>query len=506
MAWRALPVEVGDGLMFDDTATAAEARWNAGNRVRFRRGRPQAIGGWQRRLPASLTGVCRAALVWGNRARERLVAYGTHSHLMIERGGALVDVTPTGLAAGAVDAGGIGGFGEGLYGHGPYGVGESGGGLLRTWSLAPWGEHLLASPRGGTLYAWTGDSGVRAAAVSGAPAVIGAMIVDPNRYVVLLGATEQGTGNFNPLLVRWGDQDSYTNYTAGATTKAGEYPLTDGALIVGGLPGTPSLIWTDTALYEMRLLDAELVWGFPLVGVGCGLIGPKAAARRDGLAWWMAPSGQFFEYAGGPPTPLQCPLLDEVFDNLNFAQAQKVTAAVNSVHDEIWWLYPDLRDGDGRENSRYVAFHVRERHWTAGILARTAWADAGLLAAPLASDAAGVVYDHETGASADGAPLGEWIESGALDLEDGDGLWRIDGAFPDVKGLNGVLQLTLLWRDGPQGAETAFGPFAITGAAQVLKFQSQGRQVRLRYSGASTPSAWRLGEARFDVRATGMQR
>jgi hypothetical protein len=506
MAWRALPIEIGDGLLFDETGVAAEGRWKAGARVRFRRGRPQAIGGWQRRLPGTLSGVCRAAIAWSNRARDLQIAYGTHSHLQIERGGALYDVTPTGLAVGAIDAGSLGGFGEGLYGRGAYGVGELGGGLLRTWSLAPYGEQLLASPRGGTLYAWLGNTGVRASAVAGAPAVIEAMFVDPNRYAVALGATEQGTGNFHPMLVRWSDQDDYASWVASATNKAGEFPVTEGAKLVGGSPGSPSLIWTDTALYEMRLLDADLVWGFPLVGTGCGLIGPRAHARRDGLAWWMSPTGQFFEFTGGPPTPLPCPLLDEVFDNLNWAQAEKVHAAPNTAFDEIWWLYPDRRDGDGRECSRYVAFHLRERHWTAGPLDRTAWIDAGLFAQPIAVTPGGIVYDHETGASADGGPLGEWLISGALDTEDGDAFWRIDGMMPDVENLEGVLQVEILFRDTPQGPERAIGPFAITAAAQVLKFQAQGRHARIRFSSATTPSAWRLGDPRWDVRVTGMQR
>lgn len=504
--WRAIPVEVGDGLLFDETAGASEGRWNAGNRVRFRRGRPQAIGGWQRRLGGALTGVCRSAVAWIDRVGDRHIAYGTHSALMVEKGGALYDVTPTGLPAGAVDAGGLGGFGEGPFGRGAYGVGEPGAGALRLWSHHPWGEDLLASPRNGTLYAWLGDTAVRAAPVAGAPAVIASFFVDTNRYVVLLGTNEAGTGQFNPMLVRWGDQDDYAAYAPTATNKAGEYPLSEGARIVAGSPGSPSLIWTDTALYEMRLLDADLVFGFPLVGTGCGLIGPKAVARRDGLAWWASPTGQFFEFSGGPPAVIPCPLLDEVFDNLNWAQAEKMQACVNGAFDEIWWIYPDRRDGDGRENSRYVAFHVRERHWTAGLLDRTAWIDAGMYANPIATAANGVVYDHETGSSADGAPLQEWIESGAIDIENGDQLWRIDGCMPDIKQQEGVLQLEVRMRDTPQAPERVYGPFAITPGQTQINFQAQGRQARIRLSSVTTPSAWRLGEARWDVRVTGMRR
>ena len=47
------------------------------------------------------------------------------------------------------------GFGTGGFGSGGYGGGSSGLTLFpRTWSFAPWGQNLLASPRGGAIYEW----------------------------------------------------------------------------------------------------------------------------------------------------------------------------------------------------------------------------------------------------------------------------------------------------------------------------------------------------------------
>mgnify|MGYP001811328294 CR=1 FL=1 len=103
------------------------------------------------------------------------------------------------------------------------------------------------------------------------------------------------------MLVRWGDQDSRNNFTATSTNSAGQLPLSDGGRIVGGLAGSPSLIWTDTALYQMRLTTGDEIFSIPRIGRGCGLISPNAAAERDGRAFWMSPSGQFFGYSGGAP-------------------------------------------------------------------------------------------------------------------------------------------------------------------------------------------------------------
>ncbi|MHB1204794.1 MAG: hypothetical protein ACYCZX_04440 [Rhodospirillaceae bacterium] len=62
------------------------------------------------------------------------------------------------LAPGQIDGLGGLGFGTGGYGSGGYGGGQASLTLYpRTWSLAPWGQNLLASPRGGAIYEWAPD-------------------------------------------------------------------------------------------------------------------------------------------------------------------------------------------------------------------------------------------------------------------------------------------------------------------------------------------------------------
>lgn len=505
MAWSRLPIEIGDGLMLDASASEAEGRWHDGDRVRFVRGRAQPVGGWQRRTATTLDGRTRALHAWINTVRDRLLAAGTHTKLYVAKDGAWFDVTPAGLAAGLADAGGVGGYGQGLFGTGTFGQSVVGAGVLRTWSLDNWGDQLLANPRGAGLYRWQGDTAAPATLVPNAPAVIDSMFVDPNGYVVALGANQFAGGQFDPMLVRWSDQNDLTVWAPANTNNAGEFSLREGGRIVAGRAGAPSLIWTDTALYEMRLLDADFVFGFNPLGTGCGLIGPSAVAERDGLAWWWSTNGQFYEFAGGAPTPIPCPLRASTVNNLVVPQAEKITAAINGAFNEVWWFYPDARDGTG-ENSRYVCFNFVERHWTAGRLDRTAWLDAGVFSGPIAVSPAGVVFDHEIGASADGAPLQERLVSGAIDLADGDTLIRLDGLMPDLRDQQGVAVVRVLMRGAPQGGEQVFGPYTVTPASDVVPFQSLGRQARLVIEGASTPSFWRLGDPRWDLKQTGMRR
>ncbi len=62
------------------------------------------------------------------------------------------------LSVGQADGLGGLGYGTGGYGSGGYGGGSSSLTLYpRTWSFAPWGQNLLASPRGGAIYEWAPD-------------------------------------------------------------------------------------------------------------------------------------------------------------------------------------------------------------------------------------------------------------------------------------------------------------------------------------------------------------
>lgn len=78
----------------DSTTYASEGGWRIGDRVRFRNGFPESIGGWQPLNGSSFLGVCRALVSWRTLAGEELLGVGTNLKYYIERGGAYYDITP----------------------------------------------------------------------------------------------------------------------------------------------------------------------------------------------------------------------------------------------------------------------------------------------------------------------------------------------------------------------------------------------------------------------------
>ena len=87
-------LQLKPGVDRENTRYAAEGSWYETDKVRFRRGMPQKIGGWVRLSSATFLGVCRSMFNWVTLGRQNLVSVGTNLKYYIERGTAYYDVTP----------------------------------------------------------------------------------------------------------------------------------------------------------------------------------------------------------------------------------------------------------------------------------------------------------------------------------------------------------------------------------------------------------------------------
>ena len=494
------------GVSKDDSPLSTEGGWVDTDKIRFRLGKPQTIGGWTKLVSTAFSGKCRGLHAWNALDGMPRIGVGTHTKLYVYSGGGLYDITPVGLLAGNESSGGGTGFGTGGYGEGVYGGAGTAELRPRTWSLSNWGEYMLAVPRRGPLYEWAGVTATPAAEVTAAPDEIGSIFVTSERIVVACGATVYGGSTYDPMQVAWCDQEDNTNWTPSATNQAGFYNLSHGGRIVRGIPSRKTnLIWTDAALFSMSYLaDPLLVYGFELLGQGCGLIGANAAVEKDGSAFWLSNNGEFYQFTGGAPQPIPCPVRRYVLDNLDYTQAEKIYASINSANSEVWWFYPDSRDGT--ECSRYVIYNYAEQLWSVGTFNRTAWIDSGVLQYPLSASADGYLYYQESGTNGDGGVITAYAESAPLDLADGEQLLSVMRAVPDVEDMLGGVEISLLARMWPAGSETTHGPYTVLPTTTKVDTRMKARQVALRLDSSSSPSFWRLGALRLDLRETGSKR
>ena len=82
------------GINKEETDYSNEGGWVDGDKIRFRRGRVEKIGGWEKATANSYIGTARALHSWTSLGSERFLGLGTTNKYYIESGGTFNDVTP----------------------------------------------------------------------------------------------------------------------------------------------------------------------------------------------------------------------------------------------------------------------------------------------------------------------------------------------------------------------------------------------------------------------------
>ena len=82
------------GIVKDDTAYSQEGTWTDGDHVRFRRSRPQKIGGFSKITTGVYTGKSRGLHTWRDNDSLKYLSLNTHVKNYVYQGGSLFDITP----------------------------------------------------------------------------------------------------------------------------------------------------------------------------------------------------------------------------------------------------------------------------------------------------------------------------------------------------------------------------------------------------------------------------
>jgi hypothetical protein len=412
---------------------------------------------------------------------------------------------------------------------------------LRLWTNDNFGEDLLIAPRGGSVYYWDATTGisVRALLLNTASTnagfagqfvpnttnqIIGSSI---QRFAICFGANTYDPANpnnqFDPLLVRWSDQENPFDWVPSATNQSGEYRLNIGSFIMCARSTRQEiLVWSDAAIYSMQYLGPPYVWGFQLLQDNISIMSPNASITVNNVTYWMG-TDKFFSYTGRVET-LPCTLWQFVFDDINKDQAFQVFAGSNESYNEVWWFY--CSQGSNSVD-KYIIYNYLERVWSYGTMNRTAWLDSGLRQYPMAAYPLGnKILFHEANvddvSGLTPVPIEAYIQSSDFDIGDGHNfgfVWRI---LPDIT-FNGsnVNQPSVTMTLRPrQNSGTPYGTadnpqvqsaqnYTSRNTYEVQQFDGQvytrlrARQMSFRIESTGLGVAWQLGSPRIDIRPDG---
>lgn len=602
------------GVNKEATSYANEGGWAETDKVRFRSGYPEKIGGWIRLSINSFLGVCRTLFNWVALDTTNLLGIGTHLKYYVERGGVYNDITPlratvnvatnafttvlgsntvtvndasggffagdfvtisgsgavNGIPAGEINgehqivsatattwtfvttttaatssgttgaatfayqinvglatyiAGGgwsAGGFGRSTWGSGVSGATAGAGSQMRLWNHFNFGQDLVYGPRDGAIYYWKYDvsfpRGVLLSSLVGAsdvPSIHKYLIVSDNRFLIAFGVNPIGSATQDPMLIRWADQESLTQWTPAITNQAGEQRLARGSqIITASQTRQEILVWTDACLYSMQYVGPDPIWGFTILADNTSIISPGAATTVNNVTYWMG-SDKFYIYTGRVEV-LPCALRQFVFGNINTDQAFQVVSGSNEGFNEVWWHYCSA--GSTTVDS-YVIYNYLERIWYYGSLNRTAWLDSPLRAFPMAA-ANGTILYHEASVDDESTgtpqPIVSYVQSSDFDIGDGHQfgfVWRVipDVTFAGSTTTNPSVTFTVRPRRNP-GADYGTDDNPVVTRTQTVPVEQytqyayvrmRGRQMALKVSSNTLGTQWQLGAPRIDIRPSG---
>ena len=409
---------------------------------------------------------------------------------------------------------------------------------LRLWNQINFGEYLLFAPRKGSLYLYTPGGGAVPTYTAGTlvtgtevPSQINYFTVsDATRIVICFGCTsysfDSPADTYDPMLIRWSEQESYTDWLPSATNQAGSYRLSHGSEIISALQTRQEiLVWTDSSIYSMQYLGPPFVWGFTLLADNISIMSQNAVATAAGITYWMG-TDKFYSYTGRVET-LPSSVRQYVFDDLNRDQAGQVFAGTNEGYNEVWWYYCSA---NSTTIDRYVIFNHLDRVWYYGMLPRTAWLDSPLRLNPMGATYGGLVVYHESG-NDDGttnppSPIYSYIQSSQFDIDDGQNysfIWRMipditfDGSNMAGLSFTPNAQFALLPQ---QNTGSTYGPYqsptvqsnqsyidrntyTVQEFTGIVYTRVRGRSMSFKISSSTLGTAWQLGSPSIDIRKDG---
>ena len=334
----------------------------------------------------------------------------------------------------------------------------------RYWVFESFGEDLLALVNDGALFKWdlSNGAGTRAAVISGAPTASRHLLVSTNRHVFLFGTetTIGTTSDQDDLFLRFASQETLSTWGPSSINTAGSFRIQDGSKIVTAVRSRGSiLVWTDTSLHSLQFVGAPFVFGISQLGANCGAVSPHSAVDVNGTTFWMSQNA-FYMFDGGIKK-MPCSVQDYVFDDFSTTQQQLVYTGINTDFNEVSWFYASK---NSNFIDRNVTYNYLENVWYTNNLARTTWLDRGVYELPYATeyeptetgtvptvlgvtDGASVIYLHEDGFNNDTASLPCFLQSGDVDIEDGEQILSISRFIPDFKDQKGDADVLLSFKD-----------------------------------------------------------
>jgi hypothetical protein len=313
-----------------------------------------------------------------------------------------------------------------------------------------------------------------------------------------------------------------------------------GTKVIKGMPlrgGTTSpagLFWSTDQLTRVTYAPqsvgtSTIYWRYDIISTQTSIMSSQCVIEYDGIFYW-AGVDRFLMYNGVVQEIPNDTNLNYFFDNLNYAQRQKVWVSKVPRWGEIWWFYPS---GTSTECNNAIIYNVREKTWYDAGFAIGANRSAGVFSEvfryPIWADNVAnnngtyTLWQHENGVDQvyltnvdaiqsyfETNSIG-WVGGGPGNPQmQGDNVWiRLERVEPDFV-QNGDMNLYVKGKGyaDEQDVTSQLSPYVFSPTTLKIDMKEQYREMRLRFESNTFNGNYQMGRILIsadigDIRGTG---
>lgn len=318
-----------------------------------------------------------------------------------------------------------------------------------------------------------------------------------------------------PYLFAYGNNGLIANSAAGDfsnwTSADSNRNNVSSTKVVKGLPlrgGTTSpagLFWTLDSVVRVTYApttvgNQTLYWKYDLITQQSSILSSQCVIEYDGIFYWIG-TDRFLSYNGVVQEIENKQNANFFFDNLNYAQRQKVWVSKVPRWGEIWWFFPS---GDSTECNDAIIYNVREKVWYDSGAALGARRSAGVFSEVFRRPIWGgnevnttgkyTLWQHETGTNRVYTNNVDAIESsietnvigaraglvGSVE-QPGDNVWtRIERIEPDFV-QSGAMDVIITGKSYAEDVDDPSDPYTFNPDTLKIDMKEQRREMRLKF-------------------------
>ncbi len=268
------------------------------------------------------------------------------------------------------------------------------------WSLVPWGTWMAATNgTNGMLVDKQDGSGF--VAMGGTPPATAEIILKKGVQLVAFNTDLGGT------YMEWCDDDDLDEWVTGNAGNLNIRDL-DSEIKAATEIGDRIAVYSENTMALVSYPLSGFIFGAKFAIKGIGAVSKAAVVTRGNLNYGISSNGVWktdgvsFEYIDTPRVKKW------LLDNANWDQITKVNGVLHEAIGCIEWSIPI---GTSTEPNRGLFYNFITDSWGFRDYGRTSQMPRGVFDKPYAADVNGNVYQHETGANADGSAITAYVQT-----------------------------------------------------------------------------------------------